>query len=172
MAFDGTADLSDLGRALAGLALLLFLWSLFRFSMGLRYAKRAREEARRAEESRGRRVVAEIPTDDGVVFFLEDTNGFYWGDASLGKSDVAGGRLVLNGAVLASFSRNGADLPAPPASEEYEGRERWEVVLYLRDGSTRSVPCGSLREGVSRDVARSVFEAVAARFGGKGAEGS
>ena len=66
-----------------------------------------------------------------------------------------------------SFSANGRPLPDPPAPEDYEGRERWDVALYLTDGRTEPVPCGSLREGVSREIAIRVFEAVrAATTGG------
>ena len=38
-------------------------------------------------------------------------------------------------------------------------RERWDVLIYCGD-RTEAVPCGSLREGVSRDIASRVFEAV------------
>ena len=47
----------------------------------------------------------------------------------------------------------------PPPAEGYEGRERWDVFIYCRD-RTEAVPCGSLREGVSREIAGRVFEAV------------
>jgi hypothetical protein len=55
-------------------------------------------------------------------------------------------------------------VPAPP--EQYEGRERWEVALFLDRGEER-IACGSLREGVSRDVAGRVFEAVRAAVEGR-----
>jgi hypothetical protein len=144
----------------AGIALVLFLWSLFRFAIGLRVAKLSREEERTGEERRGRRVVAEIPLDDRLVFFTEDAAGFYWGENEARKSALAGARMILNGGVLGAFARPGLALPDPPPPEEYEGRERWDVVLYLVDGSTRIVPCGQLREGVSREIAAAVFRAV------------
>lgn len=146
----------------AALALLALLWRLFRMAMGLRYAKVAREEARAAEEARGRRVVAEIPDGDGLLLFLEDEAGFYWGAESARKRDVVGARLILNGGVLGAFHRAGTELPAPPVPEEFEGRERWEVLVYQADGSTRAVRCGTLREGVSREIAGRVFDAVRA----------
>lgn len=145
---------------LACIALVLLLWSLFRLAIGLRVAKLSREEERAAEEARGRRVVAEIPQGDGLVFFVEDAEGFYWGENEARKSALVGARMLLNGAVVGGYARPGITLPEPPAVEEYEGRERWDVRLYFSDGAAREVPCGQLREGVSREIAAAVFAAV------------
>lgn len=151
---------------LASAALIVFLWSLFRLAMGLRYSKLAREEARRGEEARGRRVVAEIPLAADLMFFVEDAEGFYWGGRAVRRADVAGARMLLNGGVIGAFSRDGAPLPDPPAAEEYGGQERWAVVLYMKGGGASEIPCGSLREGVSREIAQRVFEAVRRGDGG------
>jgi hypothetical protein len=148
-------------QLLAGLALLAAVWMLFRFAMGLRWAKVSREEARSEAESRGRRVVAEIPlSGDELAFFQEDGQRFHWGAESVARDEITGARLLLNGNVVGAFTRPGAQLPEMPAAEEYEGRERWDVLLYLRSGDFRRVPCGTLREGVSREIAARVFEAV------------
>ncbi len=149
--------------SLVAIAFVLSLWSLFRFAMGLRFAKRSRERARLAQEQEGRRVVAEIPLDDDVVFFIEDAAGFSWGTQSAARAEVIGARMLLNGGVMATWTRPGASLPEPPAAEEYEGRERWDVILYERGGAVRAVPCGTLREGVSREIASRVFEAIRSR---------
>ena len=156
-------------QVLALLALVLALWTVFRFAMGLRWAKVSREDARAAEQARGRRLVAEIPlSDDEIVFFVEDEAGFYWGGRQARKRDIRGGRLLLNGAVMASFSRDGERLPDPVPPEEYEGGERWEIALYLRSGRDERVACGRLREGVSREIAGRIFEATrAAAEGGQ-----
>jgi len=146
-------------RVAAALLLLAALWVLFRFAMALRWSKVVREGSRSAEESRGRRVVAEIPLPDELLFFLEDDAGFYWGGSQARKSEILGARLLLNGGVIGSFSRPAAVLPGPPPAEEYEGRERWDVLIYC-PGRTEAVPCGILREGVSREIAARVFEAV------------
>jgi hypothetical protein len=156
-------------QVIALLALVLALWTVFRFAMGLRWAKVSREDARAAEQARGRRVVAEIPlSDDDIVFFVEDEAGFYWGGRQARKRDIRGARLLLNGAVMASFSRDGERLPDPAPPEEYEGGERWEIALYLRGGPEERVACGSLREGVSREIAGRIFAAIrSAVEGGK-----
>jgi hypothetical protein len=149
---------------LAALVLLLMaLWRIFRLAMGLRFAKISREEARAAEETSGRNVLAELPLSDAeVVFLVEDTEAFRWGDASLAKAEVRGARLMVNGAVLQEFSVAGERLPPPEIPEEYEGRERWEVRVFRRNGgdSATVIPCGTLREGVSREIAGRVFGAV------------
>ena len=146
-------------RVAAALLLLAALWFLFRFAMALRWSKVVREGSRSAEESRGRRVVAEIPLPDELLFFLEDDAGFYWGGSQARKSEILGARMLLNGGVIGSVSRPRVALPDPPPAEEYEGRERWDVIIYCQ-GRTEAVPCGSLREGVSREIAARVFEAV------------
>lgn len=138
-----------------------FLFSLFRFAMGLRSAKLAREGERACAEGEGRRVVAELPLPTGEVAFLaEDALSFTWGETRVAKADVAGVRMRLNGGVLAEHVRDGVRLPPPSPPEEYEGRERWDVVLYGASGLLASIPCGVLREGVSREVAATVFAAV------------
>ena len=145
------------------LALVALLWSIFRLSMGLRWAKVSRESARREEEGRGRRIVAELPSSDGTLgFFAEDHAGFYWPAGEAGKSGLLGARLLLNAGVLAATARAGEALPDPPAPEPFEGRERWEVVLYAREGPHHTIACGTVREGVSREIATRVFDAVRA----------
>jgi hypothetical protein len=147
-------------QALAGIVLLVVLFVLFRFAMGLRWAKIVREQARVAEESRGRRVVAELPTADGLLLLLEDEATFRWGDCVVEKDAVVGARLLLNGGVVGEHAPAGAKLPPAPVAEDGEGRERWEVVVYRDDGGTAAIPCGWLREGVSREIAKRAFAAI------------
>jgi hypothetical protein len=121
-------------QAVAALVFLALLWTLLRFALGLRYSKVVREQERAAQ---GGRVVAEIPSAAGEVgFFVEGTIG--------------------------EAARPGVVLPPAGVADEFEGRERWDVVLYLRDATAATVPCGTLREGVSREVAARVFDAVRA----------
>jgi hypothetical protein len=138
--------------------------------MGLRYAKVVREGERRHEEARGRKVVAEIAHREGLTLFLEDHARFYWGAEEAGKSEIEGARLTLNGAVMAACARPAAVLPEASPPGEPEG-EHWEVVLHLRQERARVVDCGRLREGVSREAATRVFEAVRREVGGPGRSG-
>jgi hypothetical protein len=145
---------------LAGAALLLLLFWAFRLSMGLRWSKILRERARQREEETGRRVVAELPLPEGVVFFVADERALHWAEHSVPREDVVGARLLLNSAVVATAARAEAVLPDPPAPEEEPGREKWEVAAYVRDGRAFLIRCGSVREGISRDAARAVFDAL------------
>jgi hypothetical protein len=148
-------------QVLAAVLLAAFLFSMFRYAMALRASKTARQSWREREEASGRRVLAEIPgADDAMTLFAEDDLGFYWGAARVTKREIAGARLRLNGGILAAWSRAGIALPEPSVPEQFEGRERWDVVLYLDGGATRVVECGTLREGVSREIATRVFQAT------------
>jgi len=145
--------------ALAGLLAALFV--VFRYAMSLRYAKRTRERARDAEEARGRRVIAEVPlSEEEVVFLTEDEAELSWGGRAVKKRAIVGARLLVNGAVLQECARRAGVLPPPAPPAEYEGRERWEVALFLEGGAEARIPCGTLREGVSREIGGRVFEAV------------
>jgi hypothetical protein len=148
-------------KVVAAVGLTLILLSIFRYAMGLRGAKLARLSMREAEESRGRRVVAEIPVGgDEMLLFLEGGGAFRWGSEEVRKEQIVGGRLRLNRGILASWARPGRVLPEPESAEDFEGRETWDVLLYLDDGTTRAIPCGTLREGVSREIAARVFHAT------------
>jgi hypothetical protein len=150
-------------KVVAAALLVALLWTLLRFALGLRWAKVSREASRRAEEERGRRVVAELPLESGSVdMLLEDDRFFRWDETSVAKDAIVGGRLQLNGGLVAECCRPGTTLPSPGPPEEFDGRERWEVVLHMADGARLSVACGSLREGVSRETAHRAYEAVRA----------
>lgn len=149
-------------RLLAAGALLLLLFWLFRLAMGLRWAKLSREAERLALEAAGRRLVAELPDHEGVlVLFFEDAAAFRWGERALSKDQILGLRLMLNGRVVDERARTGFELPAVGWEQEFDGRERWDVLVHRSDGRRLDIPCGSLREGVSREAARQVFEAMA-----------
>src|SRR6266571_1863676 len=150
-------------RFLALTLLIVALFAIFRFAMSLRYAKRERERARQAEVERGRRVIAEVPLSEAeVVFLTEDDRVLAWGGTEVGKATIVGARLLVNGAVLRECARRPGTLPPPLAPEEYEGRERWEVALFLEGGDEARIPCGTRREGVSREIAGRAFEAARA----------
>lgn len=154
-------------RVAAAVGLLLLLWWSFRLSMSLRWSKVEREQVRAREEGSGR-VVAELPLPEGVAFFVEDAGGFRWADQVLTRGALRGTRLLLNSAVVATAVRAAAELPSPPAPEDEPGRERWEVMAYLEDGSPLTIRCGSVREGISRQAARAVFDALRAECEGRG----
>jgi hypothetical protein len=152
----------------AALLLLLLLWRAFRMAMAMRYSRVVREDERRAMESRGRRVVAEVPNHAGEVYlFVEDAETFQWPGQALRKADITGCRLLLNGGLMGTATRPGVSLPEPTAPGDFEGRERWDVRVYAGQ-TVVDIPCGTLREGVSREAARAVFQAVREAVSGAG----
>jgi hypothetical protein len=152
-------------RALAGVLLLCLLWSLFRYAMGLRWEKKLREQALARQAGEGRKLIAEVPLKDGVLLVVDDGEALVWGEERQEFADVVGVRMLLNGGVLAGASRDGVVLPEPETAEEYEGRERWLVRVFRGGGKTRDIPCGAMREGVSREIAGRIFEVIRTRIG-------
>lgn len=161
----------------AGLvALGLFLFALGLIST-LRYHHRARERERRTLRAAGRRVLAEIPTPEGLALFVEDDSRFYWNDRPIPKRGVRLVRVFINGAPLATHAAPGhepddAGDVDPAALDRPEGiaHDRWDVLIGT-DGGEVVVGCGSVRERVSQELARAVFDAVKADMERRSATG-
>ena len=129
----------------------------------LQWYRRRHQRQRRMLEAQGYRIVAEVPVPDGLAFFSEDTNAFHWGDRLLPKDEIRAAQMLISGAPLSSV-RSKRFPPAPntgPSSAapgEIE-RERWDVEIELGD-ETVLVECGSIRQQVSQELARSIYESL------------
>ena len=148
-------------------ALGLFLFALGLIST-LRFHHRARERERRALRAAGRRVLAEIPTPDGLALFVSDDTRFYWNERPIAKRTVRMVRILINGAPLATHAAPGhgpddAGEVDAAALDRPEGiaHDRWDVLIGTDAGEV-VVECGSVRERVSQELARAVFDAVKA----------
>jgi len=155
--------LRDLIAALVALALVVGALSL---ATTLTVSRKRRRRAREAEQALGRRVVAEIPGDDDLRLFTEDDRQFHYGSESVDKDQIAAVRVLINGAPIAVYlsRRHAAEAAAiqPTSFEDRpEGiaRDRWDVAIERSDG-TMLVECGAIRERVSQELARAVFDAV------------
>jgi hypothetical protein len=151
----------DLFAALVALLLLAAAASL---ATTLQMYRRRRRRARDSERALGRSIVTEIPSDDALVLFSEDEKRFYYDERSIDKDLIAAVRVLINGAPIASYvSRRAAKTSPQPTSFEDrpEGiaRDRWDVAIETVTGTTL-VPCGAIRERVSQELARAVFDAV------------
>jgi hypothetical protein len=154
---------------IAGLVALLLLVAAASLATTLTVYRRRRARARDAERTAGRAIVAEIPTDDALVLFSEDARRFYYGSRTIDKASIAAVRLLINGATLAVHPPPGAapaDRSAPglaPDLPPAEGlpRDRWDVAIDTAAG-TVLVECGAIRERVSQELARGIYEAVRA----------
>jgi hypothetical protein len=152
----------DLFAALAALALLVAAASL---ATGLQAYRRRRARARDSERALGRTIVAEIPSGSDLALFSEDASRFHYGERSIDKDLVLAVRVLINGAPIASYVStrhpHAADRQPTSFDDRPEGiaRDRWDVAIEAVNGSLL-VPCGAIRERVSQELARLVFEAV------------
>jgi arginase family enzyme len=118
----------------------------------------------------GRTIIAEIPAQDDLILFTDDPHQFHYGDRSIDKDRIAAVQILINGAVIAAYvsARRGAGqgpqaiTAAEPIDDRPEGiaRDRWDVTIEAVDDAALVVECGSIRERVSQELARAVFDAV------------
>ena len=157
----------DVVAALVAIALLVAAASL---GTTLTRYRRRRLRARELDRTRGRTIVAELPTEDELVTVSEDAHHFYYGDRAIDKGSILAVRLLINGAPLATAGRRaglsveqdrGGEAPGVRVEDEPMGiaRDRWDVAIETTAGTTL-VACGSVRERVSQELARAVFDAV------------
>jgi hypothetical protein len=169
----------------AGVALLLLIVAASLGTTLTVYRKR-RQQNREHERLLGRTIVAEIPTDDGLVLFTEDDWQFHYGTQTVDKAAIAAVRLLINGVPIATcaskrHAANGRHQPrdaergdgapakqdrgtGPPGVIEEDrpegiARDRWDVAIECGDGTTL-VECGAIRERISQELARAAFDAV------------
>jgi hypothetical protein len=149
--------------AIAGLVALALLLVAVSLATTLTYYRRRRRRLHESEEARGRTLVAEIPTDDNLVLFSEDAASFYYGDRVIDKDQITAVRVLINGAPIAAFLSERA--PSHPQTTAFEdrpegiARDRWDVAIETVAGPIL-VQCGAIRERVSQELARAVFDAV------------
>jgi hypothetical protein len=153
----------DLVAWILALVLLVVAASL---ATTLKFYRRRQQRARDSERALGRRIVAELPTSEELVYFSEDPVRFHYGDVSIDKDLVVAARVLINGSPIAAAVSDRHPRPAatPTAFEDRpEGiaRDRWDVAIETERG-TVLVECGAIRERVSQELARQVFDAVKA----------
>jgi len=152
----------DLVAGIIAVALLLIALSL---ATTLHFFRRRRMRAREAEREMGRTVIAEIPAAEDLVLFSEDPGSFHYGRQVIRKDSIAAARVLINGIPIAAvISRRHKDAAAlhPTSFQDHpEGiaRDRWDVAIETTEG-TVLVECGAIRERVSQELARAVFDAV------------
>ena len=130
----------------------------------LQVYRRRRQRARESERAMGRRIVAELPTSEELVYFTEDDVRFHYGETAIDKDLIVAARVLINGAPIAAAvsSRHSRLAPTPTTFEDRpEGiaRDRWDVAIETERGAVL-VECGAIRERVSQELARSIFDAV------------
>jgi len=156
----------DVIAGLIALALLVFALGLI---STLRYHRRSREHERRALAAAGKQVIAEVPTRDGLELFVADDERFYWGTTPIPKAEIRLVRVLINGSPLTSYTARRHERDEPGDSGSFADRpegiahDRWDVLIRTGEGDLL-VGCGSIRERVSQELARAVFDAVRAEM--------
>jgi hypothetical protein len=152
----------DLFAGIIAVCLLLLAASL---ATTLQMFRRRRQRVRDSERALGRSVIAELPVGEDLVMFSEDPVRFYYGERSIDKDLIAAVRVLINGtsiaAVLSTRHVREAAREATSFEDRPEGiaRDRWDVAIETITG-TVLVECGAIRERISQELARSVFDAV------------
>src|SRR3954447_2622460 len=154
----------DAVAAVLAVALLVVAASL---GTTLHVFRKRRRSAAESERTLGRTIVAEIPAQDDLLLFTEDAAQFHYGVRSIDKERIVAARILINGAVIAACvsarraAGRGAHMTTEPVDDRPDGiaRDRWDVVIETLDGPVL-VECGAIRERVSQELARAVFDAV------------
>ena len=150
---------------LAAVIALLLLAAAASLATALREFRRRRQRSRDSERALGRSIIAEVPAREDLVLVTEDESRFYYGDRFVDKEAVAAVRVLINGAPIAEYvrPRHAAAFTRQATSFEDrpEGiaRDRWDVAIET-ETDTLLIECGAIRERVSQELARAVFDRV------------
>ena len=154
----------DAVAALVAAALIFVALSLL---TSLHFYRKRQRTVREDELARGRTIIVELPTDPELTLFTEDAGHFYYGAAPIDKHTIMAVRVLINGSPIAAFVSprwTSAQHLQPTAFDDRpEGiaRDRWDVAIETANG-TILVECGAVRERVSQELARKIFDAVKA----------
>jgi hypothetical protein len=149
----------------AGIVAFILLVAAASLATTLQTYRRRRRRAREDEQAHGRTVVAELPSGDDLMLFSEDAARFYYGDRVIEKDRIAAVRVLINGAPIAAVTSKRLAREAarhPTAFDDHPdgiARDRWDVAIEATDHTTL-VECGAIRERVSQELARAVYDAV------------
>ena len=151
----------------AGVLALALLFVAFSLATTLTAYQRKRRREREREEALGRRVIVEVPTEDALVLVTEDADAVYYGARRIAKDRIVAVRVLINGAPIAKhMSTRHAHDAAARQSEGFEdrpegiARDRWDVEVDLNDGASVLMECGAIRERVSQELARAIYDAI------------
>ena len=151
---------------IAGVVAALLVLVALSLATTLHYFRRQRLRASDAERALGRRIVAELPVGDNLTLFSEDDARFYYGEQAIDKDLIRAARVLINGSPIAAVTslRAGRAIVQPTSFEDRpEGiaRDRWDVAIETEGGMVL-VECGAIRERVSQELARGIFDVVKA----------
>ena len=154
----------DLVAIVIAIGLVIFA---LRMATSLQWYRRSHSQRRRNIERAGQTIVAEIPSREGLEFFTEDAAAFFWLDQRIPKAEIRSVRMLTSGAPLVARVARRFSTPARDDAVDLDGdpeafeRDRWNVEIGLKRDIV-SVECGAIRERVSQELARQVFDVIKA----------
>jgi hypothetical protein len=149
----------------AGIVAAVLVFVALSLLTTLHVYRRRHQRARQAELERGRTIVVELPTDPELTLFTEDATHFYYGSRPIDKRQVSAVRVLINGSPIAAAISPRLRTPSQRQPTSFEdrpegiARDRWDVAIETVD-DTVLVECGAVRERVSQELARKIFEVV------------
>lgn len=152
----------DVVAALVAAALIFAALSLL---TTLHFYRKRHRTARDEELARGRTIIVELPTDPELTLFTEDAEHFYYGNTPIDKNEIMAVRVLINGSPIAAFVSprwSSAEHAQPTSFDDRPdgiARDRWDVAIETVTGPVL-VECGAVRERVSQELARNIFDAV------------
>jgi len=149
----------------AGIVALLLLAAAASLATSLKAFRMRRQRARDSARALGRSIVTELPAGEDLVLVSEDDVRFYYGDRPIDKDLIVAVRMLINGSSIAEYvSRRHTrhtTRDATSSEDRPEGiaRDRWDVAIETVTG-TILIECGAIRERVSQQLARAIFDRV------------
>ena len=150
--------------AIAAIVAIVLLVVAASLATTLQAHRRRRQRQHDSEQALGRRIIGDIPAGDDFILVSEDESRFYYGDQSIDKDLIVAVRVLINGAPIAAYvsRRHAADEKQPTSFHDRpEGiaRDRWDVAVETVTGAVL-IECGAIRERVSQELARKIFDAI------------
>jgi hypothetical protein len=152
----------DFVAALVAAALIFFALSLL---TTLHFYRKRHRQAREEETARGRTIIVELPTDPELTLFTEDEEHFFYGATAIDKHEIMAVRVLINGSPIAAVVSPRWQTDSSVHQTSFEdrpdgiARDRWDVAIETVHGPIL-VECGAIRERVSQELARKIFDAV------------
>lgn len=152
----------DLGAIILALILLAVA---FRMATSLSWHRRNYARLRQSFLDNDQLILAEIPVKGHLQFFTEDYKAFYWEERIIPKAEIRSARILINGTPMSisqSTIISGGSLDQSDISNDQDEKtygDQWDVAIEI-DSEIIVIKCGAIRERVSQELARRIFEAT------------
>ena len=150
---------------IAALMAVVLLFTAASLGTALHAYRKRRQAQRQREHERGRQIVAELPSGADMTLFSEDAECFSYGPVRVDKASIRAVRVLINGSPIAVYESRRFERPVQATPTSFEDRpegishDRWDVAIETLDGVTM-VECGAIRERISQELARRIFDRV------------